>query len=738
MNGINPFPSSAIAQVSTIGGDVVTIPTPAIERATEELQGYLDAGRERQGKVLTIVGEYGMGKTHLAVHLMDVARQASHSYERQIYLKAPAAPFTELYRSFAAEIEKDRDIVAARVRQLYAEVVADDLTGSGLYDEIVRRLRDGTADPVEVVRAMSLPEGRFLERVQQRLQGVTENKAFGTALTLLLRPGFEDAVWEWLTGKEPDESLRERGITDATTATERSALDAMGVFALLISHDRHRFMVVVDELDQLLGATGRPQQEVQAALKQLFSSFITAGAFLVLVGLPDLLSVLRADVRARVNREVRMSALTRHDAERYIRARQDADTLSPFNTGTVEYIVDVAAGSPRTIIQMCYLLYQRATDQGGDVTDAMVRAVVSEMNFANLDAVRRDIRRILKTRGLVFVEDRWVDEVRVQYWITAGGDEAIALLVRSAVQDETALAELTTAAERLRQSENHAVLVILGGYLEPRYAERLRAALELDPIVYERRVFAERLEDALRYVETRLRRGTGDAEESYGRLSRQQATMLDAVLQLADQIEDLATSNERRMSELTRRVDLIGTPAPSGREARPAVAAAPVLPAGVVEVFEKAENSLSLGDRLEALQRRAFDEDPDAAMARRMVTRLLRQQRVAAATGYAAFLQRFTEAFRRHITDWYASAPTGHRLTNGHRERLGTIAKIFETVLASVPLYEIGWLSDQLSLGEATASGVLGDRVRSQQIQDVFAELPARVQSAVLSGFDPA
>lgn len=751
---INPFPPTAVAQVSHTSAGVVTIPTEATRMAVAELKDYLSDSTPETGRVLAIVGNYGTGKTHLAVHLLTTAQQLADDTVQQLFVNAPYGNFISLYRAFAEALSDRRELVTARVRDFYAHVVADSLGESELYADVAGKLRAGTADPVLVVQRLGLPESGLLEQVQARLRDITEDGAFGTALTLLLRDGFEDAVWEWLIGNEPAQILRDRGIAEPTTVSERSALDAMSVFAVLFGDGRFRFMVVIDELDHLLSASTRPPNEVQTALKQLLEGFVKAGAFLILAGLPDFLDSLRGDVRGRISRQVTMTRLSTDDAIRYIRARQQrvlaSDRLFPFTEEVVGYIVDISGGSPRDVIRLCYQLYRRAADQNSAVTDAMVRTVARDIFYEpNIEAIHRDIRRTLTAQGLSSVRDYFIDDVVVDYWITIGTPGAVvAVLVSDAVLDDSRLATLLSQAARLRGTAGREVLVVVGGYLRPDYTERLRAVLQRAPIVYEQRGFAADFEAALTGVERRHDR-IDDVDPAAAllarveRLGQQQSNTLDTVLDLAGRLESFASASEKGIAELGKQFEAAGLLA-GGRQADESTEAAPAsqLPERVNALFDNALTALSVDTKLSTLFRRMFEDNADAASARRLITATLRQPRAHTATGVVTLLRLLTESFRRAVTDWYATVTTDNhgRLPAKPRQRLETIIRVFDTFMGFLYVYEANWLADQLAGGEEARPGAVDDSIRStrvNQVQDELAGLSGRVRSEVLSGFGP-
>ncbi|MDR6316226.1 hypothetical protein [Actinoplanes couchii] len=721
---------------------MATIPTPALQRAVAELEGYLAAdgvtgsGADTPpGRVLAVIGDYGTGKTHLVNHLMSTARKRGGPAVEQVYLNAPAGTFVDLYRAFAYKLNEQRDLVLSRVRHFYAEVVANDLGDSEFFAELVRRLRAGEADPVEVVRELNLAEISLLEEVQQRLSQVTENKAFGSALTLLLRNGFEDAVWEWFQGKVPDRILQERGITFAIVGSEQTALEAMGVFALLIGYRSFHFMVVVDELDQLLSAAGHRENdhndEAQSAFKHLMQVFESAGAFLVLAGLPDFLRELRDDVGARITRRIGMQPLTAADAEAYIRMRQGSDDLFPFTPETVGYVVDVTDGSPRRIVSLCYHLYARAREQDGPVNGPMIRAVAQEELYApSTERMHTEIQEVLLASGLETIRNRFLNGTPVDYWIAIGAEGAgIAVLARQDGLDAGQRADLQVQVSRLFRPDRQ-VLVVFGGHVPQSFVTELRLTSEQDPIVYDRLHFMDRFAAAIKGMEVRLERSTGGDQgglllSRVTRLIRQQSNVLEIVHQLSGSMDAFRDSTGERLDAIERRVgDRPGTE----------TVALPVddrtgLPVPVAALFDDVIGTVGVDGPLAGVFRRTFDGGPAGIIARRQVNAMLPRGRASRATGQSVLIRVLTEAFRSEVVDWYAvvrNDPDGQPAA-GSWQRLDDLVATFDTQIALVAKSDIGWLVAQLSDASADES--------MAAIQDALVSLSARVKAEVLTGF---
>lgn len=753
---INPFPSSFVAQVAQIGADTVTIPTEAIRASTREMDDYLATtaanGSAGNGRVLAVIGDYGSGKSHLAFHLVGAARTAGGRTVQDVYLNAPADTFVGLYRQFASKLRERKEVVAERVRRLYAEVVAESLENSPAHERIRTGLLNDELDPKIVVREQHWPESLFLEQVQERLRKVTTNKAFSTALTLLMRGGFDDAVWEWFLGNDPDEILKERGITDRTTGQESTALEAMGVFALLIAHGRNRFVVVVDELDQLLSASSRPDGEVQVALKKLLSVFVSGGAFLVLAGLPDFLNALRQDTRERITREVRMTALTADDTTRYIRERQERELgvnrLNPFTDETVRYLVDVAGGFPRQIVALCYYLYRRAMDEGGLVTDSMVRAVARERLYArSTDSMNADIKRIITGRGLTYSLDRYVGGTRVSYYVPIGElqDERMfagALLVTTTVLDNSQLERVVGQINEVRAVGDVDVQLIVAGYIPTRYYGQLREALGRDPLVYDNRRFGDHLDAELKSIERHFERLSGGEPVDkllarVDRMGQQLANTQGLVLRMASHLDTVAATSEQRLADVQRQLGaaleaLGGTPAV---ETGTAIVPGVPLPEDVAAVFTEALGLLDVPRRVAQVMGLAFRATPESPSARRLLRQTLRHQQTHVAAGVSMLLQTMTEAFRETVADWYRQVvanedgiPSADDLA-----ALSEIGKTFVTLLEHLPVYAMDDLADFDLATEPGPHGVLDESLRSSRRAQTATKLD-RLSDTVQAG----
>ncbi|MEV8442095.1 ATP-binding protein [Actinosynnema sp. NPDC051121] len=752
----NPFAMVAVADATGFGSDTVTVMTPAIREAVGLVSDFLTAPVEHgrpAGNVIAIVGEYGTGKTHLLGTLLrHVEVQAGQGRTRAVYLEAEPRSFVELYRDFVEEL--DLDDVRARVREYYADVVADALSLTPFTAEIATHVRSGDLDPVETSASLGLAESRNLATLRSKLEQVTDNAAFGTALTLLLRPGFTHASWEWLTGHAPDGVLVDRGI-DAAIQTEEAALEAMGVFALLYGHRNRRFIVVIDELNRLMSARRRPTEQAVAAFHKMLQVFASTNALLVLCGLPDYLDVLGDNFSQRIGRAITVSPLDAEATSELIRRSQERlgrpAELRPFDPDIVRYLVKLTEGNARRIVWLCHRLYRSALDEVPDprrarVTEAMVRQVArgAQSAFDTVVNVRNEIRQVLSASGIEYVRDHALNDTaaaRADYWIPVAGDEVgCAVVVSGAVLDQiesTALIDRATSI--LAAVERVDVLLVVVGPVHADLAGELADVFTVEPIEYNHWTFKDLMANVLGERMRVLQEGStvdplSIVRERVNRVSRQQANTQRMIDQLADTLERLNSTSDQQFARLHRDlVQLTGVT----RSDEPSARVEPTpLPSPVAELFAEAQRSLASVDHVDTALRSVFvssaDDPAQVGALRGGVRARLRSQHVFQSVGVAAMLHKLLLTFREEVTDWYrtyaSSSASGQPLPVEH-ERLKALCRAYDAVYEYIPVFRLEGLEEFTSVmpgGWSSASPAALNQVRS-----TFNELGRQVQSTV-------
>ncbi|WP_229069025.1 ATP-binding protein [Actinoplanes sp. DH11] len=724
---MNPFAQAALGAM--YDPNAVTITTPAIERALAAVADYLSApNRSGTGRVLAVTGEHGMGKTHLAKHVIHRAEHSGSAPVRTLYLIAGNRTFVELYKDLVDVLLKQSGSeVPDLVRRIYAGIVAGLLRQSRLGERVADDLDAGLRDPVRVVDDHGLVESDLLDSLENRLRAVTSNRDFSLVLTLMLRPEFESSAREWLLGHPPDSLLRERGLS-RTIDSEGMALEAMGVFALLYHHAGVPLLLAIDEIEKILLRPDRPGDEVIGALQQFLEKIAAAGGFLMLVGLPEAIEGLPRPVRDRIGEPIRMAPFTGTDVTAFIAdsnpGRQGPAALRPFTPATIDYLVDLVGGIARPIIKIGNRLLRKAADKGVDVTAAMVREALREEYDIDVPrAAHREIENNLSAAAWPYELNHRVGRpgITVDYWVTVAEGAYCAVVITESVLDAAEAEALRGRIEVIR-AEPYAVEVILVavGILPPEWAEQLAAAMNSRPVRFDSRSFGEDFENALRTAVNRLGPPETAAEPgrpapaaALGRLARQQSNMFRLLGQTTTGLDGFRASSDRQFAKILSLLQELAPPAATPEPLPPA------LPDDVTELFGRAEAALQRIPQVRTLFDAALRiEDRPAELPFRLD--LLRSRTIHRAAGVGFVLQEWLAAFHRSVTQWYAAAVEGAPAAYDW-DLLANVCQIFDAVCDELPVLAVDDLADLLGpVPDSSAPAVvdaldrLGSRVQGQ------------------------
>jgi Cdc6-like AAA superfamily ATPase len=724
----------------------VTIETDAFRQAKDSLQSYLTSsavGNPEAGNVLAVVGEYGMGKTHLLAWL---TRQVEDSPQvvYTIHADATVESFAELFRRIVRRLGMAD--LKDRVNEFYADVVARNLQASDNSSSVVQWLLNGSVEPQDVVQRMGMAESTLLQETQRSLLEVTGDKFLSHALTLLLRQGFDDTVWDWLMGAQPSQVLTERGITKRISS-DPAALAMLGAFTLLLGGRRRPFVLVIDELDKVLTASRQLDDETLAALQTLLTQFSEASAFLVLAGLPDVLTFLRPAIRERIGRVVTMSPLSAAQVTTFIQRSQQhrfgTPRLRPFTEDMVALLVSLAGGTPRMVIKLCWQLYRAAVEKGDTalVTEQMVLDVVRRQFGSNHHDVRTAVRTTLERQKWPYLRDHFVGgkpDTRAAYWLPVGDTGGCAVLITESVLQLADVDRIVQWAMRVRSSgDGIEAIVVIDGVVADRLAETLRQGLGHSPLTYDRRTFAEEFAGMVGTVGHRLlgESDTDPIDQMRGKIeqiNRDQAIMADMMADLVGKVDASRTTTDRQIAAMLQNVSDLTS---AVRHSATAEATAPAgLPHEVDRCFTEALSQL---DGLLAMNgdfQAVFPgQDPrDESRASRVwdvVGLRLRDEDFLRATGTAAALRQTISAFRRMITDWYVAGsvvPPDGRLTDAADYWLSQLCLSYDRVAEFLPVRD---LEPLLQAGDGTGTPL---SLRLEELENTLERLSVRVRNAAV------
>jgi Cdc6-like AAA superfamily ATPase len=736
---VDPFAQAPVG--SGYDPNAYTITTPAVRRALAAVSEYLSAPNgSGAGKILAVTGEYGTGKTHLARHVIHRVETAGDARVRTLYLVARdrERTFLGLYKHLAEILVKQSGSeIFDLVRRIYAGVVAGLLRESPIGVRLADDLDRGLLDPVRVVADRGLEESELLDRLQVQLQNATSDRNFSLALTLLVRPDFESSAREWLLGYPPDSLLRERGLTWAID-TEGAALEAMGVLALLYHRAGVPLVLVIDEIEYILQRPDPPGDEVLAAFQEFLEKITAAGAFLMLVGLPESIDDLPPPVRGRIGEPIRMTRFSRDDVIAFMAGSNPGlpqpEALRPFTPSTIEYLVELVGGVARTIIKIGKRLTRKVRGTGATVTEAMVREALREEYDIDVPSkVHWEIEVILGAGAWPYTLNHQVGRpsVTVDYWVTVGEGAYCAVLITESVLDEREADALLRRIETIRE-EPYAVQVVpvIVGFLPQGRAEQIATAIEGRPVTFEARSFGDEFDSAFRTAVERV--GGPDSAAEPGqpvssavvrRLARQQSNTFRLLGQTSTSLDGFRVSSDRQFATIVRMLQDLAT-------TQPAATAAPqppaVLPDGVEELFGRADAALYPVAQVQELfdaALRPHVPPPDLPI------RLdrLRSQAVQSAAGAGFLLHQWLNAFRRSVASWYTTAVQSERESYDW-ESLRAVCGRFDAVYEEMPTFDVDELSGLTgrapappARGPAVADAVyrLGSKVQARMRQSL-------------------
>jgi type II secretory pathway predicted ATPase ExeA len=764
----NPFASAAIASVTIDGPEPITTPTTAVRAAREELDRYLqraatvpsgalpqdgDVSRPSEGTVLAVVGDYGSGKTHLCVDLVRRSLRAGGEATTTVYLPATADSFIELFRRLLSKF-RQREIIA-QVRGYYADVVASLLASSELTRDLAPRIRERETDVEALVHRLRLPESEILREVQSRLSAVTESPDFATALTLLLRPAFAQAAWNWLRGEEPEEVLQERGIHEAID-TEQRALGAIGVLALLHGRPGHRFVLVVDEFQQVLYAVTRDSnvnthhRATMASLRTLLSTCLKAGAMLVVCGVPDVLEHLDEDVRERITPVITVHPFTEAELVDYLRQSlvpvPGTAGIEPFTPDSVEALLQITDGAVRKIIQLCHHAFRRFQEDLEQIDAHIIQEIARDhLGQSSLLQVRDRIGRILDNRGWSYFPRQRVGrnpESIVDGWVRLpDSDRRCGILVADVLTSEEDLTGLRRRLDSVRRDRpEDLLLVVVNRHMSSTLEEQVRQHLDIVPLRYDPRLSFET--DLIARLERLRDRAVGESQtdplntmrDELGRLNNGQLRIHDSVENVADRLEALLFDVHRQKALIQRiaeePVPVILGAASSGN----LLLEQEQLPREVIVLFQTALETLEDLQQLDKVFDSLFESaqsSPDGRSTLNAGIRtVLRSDRTGTALSVGIQLRSLVSTYQNAVRNWWNNRTGG----NGDHQ-LGVLCRAYETAYEYLP---ISRLSDLADLAEAV-DGPAARRRTTRTIEHLTAslyELGARVERAA-SGASP-
>ncbi|MFI2717521.1 hypothetical protein ACH5AI_14380 [Streptomyces collinus] len=744
VEGENPFRGSTSVQLegfadsTQVGTGPPREPIHVRRRINEQLmehvQRYLQhtGDSSTRGRVLALVGEFGLGKSHLAAQVTDVLRESTPLPALWV-IGQPSVDMRSVFQhrvmSPHDDIEAMADFMQA-ITDYYADVTAElleqDDTGrlGAAREEFLRGLRDRRLDPQKIARAFDLDEELIHSHLRRHLRGVTDHRAFATALALLPNQVYQEDIFNWLSGEAPAPPLQQRGVTQPIQGIQ-GVFEAFAVFSLVYGQSDRPYALVLDEVDKIVDWTAQDRALFLNAFEMLVNRYVNQGGLLVFCVRPDLWSSLPASLHERVL-PLWLDSWERPATEELIKqhllgsGRVPPDkSCAPFSDPAVTQIVTLSDGVPRQILRICEGAWDHAALSRSPKidTEAVHEAIRITHEKRPMGEAARLLERVLAgdqwwhnvpPRDLSDLpgppgsgEPRWIEVTRTAWIVLL---PVRSLLTRSGVGD---IAGFLGHARDVAGSAGIEMLVVVNGHACRQMRRQVADATGTMPLVLDDPRFDTALRSGVQSLAERLRasRDSTVLEKLSNRLDvlqGQQQTLLERV----DSI-DHSLDNPRILS-----------PAPT------ADSLAERLPEPVRAHFREAQEALDRlleegeGPRLSLVPvaRSAAGRPPRPR-------RLLVDDTALRSMGAVVLARRLLEAFRDAIVGWWEAEASGgdtERLAGRDQGELFAICRGFEISLESLPRLDRGG-ADPLS-GSPGAATDPGERA-----QDRLAHLADRV-----------
>jgi hypothetical protein len=713
----NPFPLVPVvrlgpsadlgdAPVEAADSGNAHVPTRILGELQDLVRDYLrDRPRGgRRGRAIAVVGEFGLGKSHAAREVCNgLARPDGPA---MWIVDEPAQDFGRMYRDRLrgpADTPEGRAAFEELVRDYYAYVTAvrvgeqssgprpgraDDVPLDDIaLDDIATGLRDRVLDPDKVVSALRYDPEVLHADLRVTLGEVTEHRRFATALALLQDPRFTSMVWAWLTGDEPAQQLKERGIKDAVTGID-PVFDALAVQGFLHGRVGKPYVLLIDSLEKVLDWPEESRRTFVDAFERLVNVYVSRGGLLVFCTSPRGLNAFRPSLHERVVQlwPNRFTAdLTAELVAEYVGSGPrpasargtDAPERwpAPFGAESVAILQELTGGVPREILKTCHHAWQLSEDSGGAVREVTAATVLRAVRGLH-DNVSED--QVLSTIHDALALGQWRIASRdpvparassddgslvVAYWLEPVPNAYIAIVVTGSVLVADDQEHITARVRALRGALHPAqaeVLLVVNGHVSRTMRDRLARSLGSQPLLYRPGDFPRAVNEALDRLRARLTelRQEADLAELTGELR-------GALGEHSAQLGQL----RRTVSDLARRELVAVAPGP----------ARSALPEPVEGRFE--EVFALLDAAVERLAGRPADdgEDPPPRAGRADLTAL----------GCATLVRQLTERFRTGADTWFRSAAPGAP-TDEQWARLRRVCREYETAVEVLPVQSLG------------------------------------------------
>lgn len=471
----NPFPVTAVANFHNDRQNDMIVRTKAIKQMEEIIEHWVSD--KSDGITVVVQGEYGTGKTQLAIQMQRYIRQYGSAQYHFICLDSPSAGFLEMYKNrFLYELTKEE--VLNRLEDCYREIIIEDLKKDRIYKAFIQEREDIKSQ--ELIEKLGLAKSKYDAIFESKLERVTKNVKFVPALLLLLDLGFKEDAWNWFNGDEPSEAMRERGVRFSIN-DDATALESIGIFAFLFGQQGHTFVLFIDEVEKIVSSTEKIGADSFEALKKLIETTKATKSMLILCGLPDHYAALPKDVRQRIACRVKTERIVLPEIEEYVKnANENVNNernCNPFSTRNLEDILNISNGNIRSAIRILYHSGNWYMKNQSVIDEKAMRDILADtFGSFEISDIKKGLIQIFISKGWTYEDNKFYGNTEIDFWLPSEHTEREMLnngIEIYLIQNILSEKDYDAVCERTGSGENNCQIFIIEGFINEKYLERL-------------------------------------------------------------------------------------------------------------------------------------------------------------------------------------------------------------------------------------------------------------------------
>lgn len=557
----NPFPREAVATFSQ--RQLVTANLTFMRQAKEEVTSYLEAysnSKERFGGSVGFRGGHGSGKTHLLIWLSEVVPDIKSADATVVYAKADSTSFFDLYKQFISQITRPR---ITELKEYALQFIATAEVSRARATESIKERLSKPQDVDVLVAEGNLDLQSLLDRLRKSLEGREAPEAIPLVLLSVDGSSLGLKAYRWLNGDSVElgiigvePNLRQIGVEKReSSASDAIAIHALEAIAALHELAERPFVLLIDQLEVLLGKDAEDMRSFASLLKKLVEQVGYHYALVLIAGNDEAWKLPR-DVgpRMRTRDPLPVGYLSWEETGLLVKAYWPEGPQ--FNDNAIRTLQKLSGGNPREILRIAHHAFARSQGRLDKVEDTdLIRSADDSGSIADRRRLALMIADgVLKEYGDVYPHVELGEGVVIERILTVN-DRPQCALVTVGATDRLAEVDLARRVSAIRKNlqkrwPDTALVVVAVGYSSQEIRSLLEEASRV--LIFDETTFENQLRALILDFSAARAHEVGETTEenqSMVRLLEKIAARLDAIE--GERTEE-ATKVQERFAEATR------------------------------------------------------------------------------------------------------------------------------------------------------------------------------------------